>query len=122
MVGPHPFQMAGEKYLQAVARAAEALPMILPVLPEPLSAPELLAGVDGLLFTGSSSNVEPARYGGEASAAGTLHDPARDATSLPLITAAVAAGVPVLGLCRGCQEMNVAFGGTLWQRLQDQQG
>jgi putative glutamine amidotransferase len=51
-----------------------------------------------------------------------LHDPERDATSLPLIPAAVAAGVPVLGLCRGLQEMNVAFGGTLWQRVHEVPG
>jgi putative glutamine amidotransferase len=122
MVGPHPFQMAGEKYVHAVARGADALPVVLPVLPEPLGVAELLASVDGLLFTGSPSNVEPARYGGEASQPGTLHDLERDATSLALIPAAVAAGVPVLGLCRGFQEMNVAYGGTLWQRVQELPG
>jgi putative glutamine amidotransferase len=87
--------MAGEKYVHAVASGADALPVVLPVLPEPLGVAELLASVDGLLFTGSPSNVEPARYGGEASQPGTLHDPERDATSLALIPAAVAAGVPV---------------------------
>ncbi len=122
MVGPHPFHMAGEKYVHAVAKGADALPVLLPVLPEPLGVAELLASVDGILLTGSPSNVEPTRYGGAASAPGTLHDPERDATSLPLIPAAVAAGVPVLGLCRGFQEMNVAFGGTLWQRLQEVPG
>lgn len=114
--------MAGEKYIHAISRGADALPVLLPVLPEPLANEEILAAVDGLLFTGSPSNVEPVRYGGEPSHPGTLHDPERDATSLPLIPAAVAAGVPVLGLCRGFQEMNVAFGGTLWQRVQDVPG
>jgi putative glutamine amidotransferase len=66
---------------------------------------------------GSPSNVEPHHYQGEPSVEGTLHDPHRDATTLPMIPRAVAAGVPVLGICRGFQEMNVAFGGTLWQRL-----
>lgn len=122
LIGPHPFHMAGEKYIHAVVRAAEAMPCVLPVLPEPLASDDLLATVDGLLFTGSPSNVEPSRYGGEPSLPGTLHDPDRDATSLPLLSAAVAAGVPVLGLCRGFQEMNVAFGGTLWQRVQDVPG
>jgi putative glutamine amidotransferase len=77
----------------------------------------MFESLQGLLFMGSPSNVEPHHYQGEPSAEGTLHDPHRDATTLPLIPRAVAAGVPVLGICRGFQEMNVAFGGTLWQRL-----
>ncbi|MGH8309785.1 MAG: gamma-glutamyl-gamma-aminobutyrate hydrolase family protein, partial [Steroidobacteraceae bacterium] len=78
--------------------------------------------VDGILFTGSASNVEPQRYQGAASETGTVHDPERDATTLPLIPKAVKAGVPVFGICRGFQEMNVAFGGTLAQKLQDVRG
>ena len=71
---------------------------------------------------GSASNVEPRHYRGEPSESGTLHDPFRDETTLPLIPRAVAAGVPVLGICRGFQEMNVAFGGSLWQKLHDVPG
>lgn len=122
MIGPHPFHMVGEKYIHAIERAAGCLPLLVPVLPEPLDMDELLARVDGVLFTGSPSNVEPARYGGEPSAPGTLHDPERDATTLALIPRAIATGVPVLGVCRGFQEMNVAFGGTLWQNVQDVPG
>jgi putative glutamine amidotransferase len=122
MIGAHPFHAVGEKYIYAIEKAANALPLLIPVLPEPLSGDELLSQLDGILFTGSPSNVDPQHYGGEASDAGTLHDPHRDATTLPLIPAAVAAGVPVLGLCRGFQEMNVSFGGTLWQQLQQQPG
>ena len=114
-IGPHPFHMVGEKYIHAIAQAAGALPVLIPVLPQPLELEEILTAVDGVLFTGSPSNVEPQHYGGEPSAPGTLHDPERDATTLPLIPQAIAAGVPVLGICRGLQEMNVAFGGTLWQ-------
>ena len=77
---------------------------------------------DGILFTGSPSNVEPHRYQGEPAAPGTLHDPARDATTLPMITRAVEAGLPVFGICRGFQEMNVAFGGSLLQKLQELPG
>lgn len=73
-------------------------------------------------MTGSPSNVEPHRYRGPASAPGTLHDPQRDATTLPLIPRAVAAGVPVLAICRGFQEMNVAFGGTLHQKVHEVAG
>ena len=69
------------------------------------------------MLTGSPSNVEPFHYQGPDSAPGTDHDPARDATTLPLLRAAIAAGVPVLGICRGFQEMNVAFGGSLHQSV-----
>ena len=122
MVGAHPFHMVGEKYARAVLDAAGAAPLLIPALAEELGFDELLERLDGLLFTGSPSNVEPHRYQGSPSAAGTLHDPARDATTLPLIRRAVQAGVPVLGICRGFQEMNVAFGGTLHQKLHEVAG
>ena len=122
MVGHHPFHMVGEKYARAVIDAAGGAPLLIPALAEELGFDELLERLDGLLFTGSPSNVEPRRYQGTPSAPGTLHDPARDATTLPLIRKAVAAGVPVFGVCRGFQEMNVAFGGTLHQRLHEVPG
>jgi len=122
MVGHHPFHMVGEKYARALLDAAESAPLLIPALAEELGFDELLERLDGLLFTGSPSNVEPHRYRGTPSAPGTLHDPARDATTLPLIRKAVAAGVPVFGICRGFQEMNVAFGGTLHQKLHEVPG
>ena len=102
--------------------AADAVPLLIPALAEELRMDELLDRLDGILFTGSPSNVEPHHYQGPPSAPGTLHDPARDATTLPLIRKAVRAGVPVLGICRGFQEMNVAFGGTLHQKLHEVPG
>ncbi len=122
MVGAHPFHMVGEKYARAVLDAAGAAPLLIPSLADELGFDELLQRLDGLLFTGSPSNVEPHRYDGPPSAPGTLHDPARDATTLPLIRKAVRAGVPVFGICRGFQEMNVAFGGTLHQKLHEVPG
>ncbi len=122
MIGHHPFHAVGEKYLLAVAQAADAVPLVIPALGDLASLDEILETVDGLVFTGSPSNVEPMHYSGPASAPGTLHDAARDATTLPLIPAAIERGVPVLGICRGFQEMNVAFGGTLHQRLYEVQG
>ncbi|UEM03083.1 gamma-glutamyl-gamma-aminobutyrate hydrolase family protein [Skermanella rosea] len=121
-LGHHPFHIAGDKYIRAVSDGAGALPMVIPALGGSLDLEDLVARLDGLLVTGSPSNVEPARYGGPASIAGTLHDPDRDATTLPLIRAAIAAAVPVLAICRGIQELNVALGGTLHQRVQELPG
>jgi putative glutamine amidotransferase len=122
ILGDHAFHMVGEKYAQAVIEAAHAAPLLIPALAEELRFDELLDQLDGLLFTGSVSNVEPHRYQGPPSAPGTLHDPARDATTLPLIRKAVQAGVPVFGICRGFQEMNVSYGGTLHQRVHEVPG
>ena len=122
MIGDHAFHVVGDKYVRAVAEAAGAVPLLIPALGDIVSVDEILEIVDGLVFTGSASNVEPVHYSGPTSAPGTLHDFARDATTLPLIPAAVERGVPVLGICRGFQEMNVALGGTLTQKLHEVPG
>jgi putative glutamine amidotransferase len=122
MIGPQAYHLVGEKYLIAALDAAGAIPVIVPAIGRELNMDGLLESLHGLLFMGSPSNVEPHRYQGEPSSEGTLHDPHRDETTLPLIPRAVAAGVPVLGICRGFQEFNVAFGGTLWQKLQEVPG
>jgi putative glutamine amidotransferase len=122
MIGPHPFDVVGEKYIAAVRDAASALPFLIPVLPEPIPPDEILDGIDGLLFTGSPSNVSPRRYGGPAPRDGVMQDENRDATTLPLLEAAIARGVPTLCICRGFQELNVAMGGTLFQHVQEQPG
>lgn len=122
LCGKHFFHMVGEKYIEAVAAGAKALPLLIPALGFDIDSPSLLDVCDGLLLTGSPSNVEPHHYGGPASLPGTLHDPNRDATTLPLIPRAIAAGLPVLAICRGFQEMNVAYGGTLQQRLHEVAG
>ncbi|MBC8027319.1 MAG: gamma-glutamyl-gamma-aminobutyrate hydrolase family protein [Steroidobacteraceae bacterium] len=119
MIGPHPFHAVGEKYIAAVVQAADCLPLLIPVLETPLDVTEILGRVDGIFFPGSPSNVEPRHYSGTASMEGTLHDAHRDATTLSLIPRAVASGVPVFGVCRGFQEMNVAMGGTLHQRVHE---
>lgn len=121
LIGPHWFHCVGEKYIEPISQIADAVPVLLPSLGE-LHLSDWLDSVDGILFTGSPSNVEPHRYQGPASEPGTWHDPERDATTLPMIPAAIGAGLPVLGICRGCQEMNVAYGGTLWQKLQEVPG
>jgi putative glutamine amidotransferase len=122
MIGAHPFHAVGEKYLTAVLEAADAVPLIIPALTEHFELDELLDRLDGVLLTGSPSMLEPRHYGGEPSEAGTWHDPHRDGITLPLISKAVDTGLPVLAICRGFQEMNVVYGGSLWQKLQDVPG
>jgi len=121
LLGPHWFHCVGEKYIAAVAEAADAVPVLVPATGEQHLG-QWLDSFDGLMFTGSPSNVEPHRYQGPPSDPETWHDPHRDSTTLPMIPAAIAAGLPVLGICRGFQEMNVAFGGSLWQKLQEVPG
>lgn len=122
MIGAHPFLAAGEKYVRAVVDGAGCVPVLIPNLQPVLPLAQILDGLDGLLLTGSVSNVEPHRYGNEKSYEGNLHDPARDATNLALIPLAVEMGVPILAVCRGFQEVNVAFGGTLHQKVHEQPG
>lgn len=121
-MGAHPFHAVGEEYIRAVVEVTGAVPLLIPALADHLTSAEILDRVDGILLTGSASNVEPHRYDGAPSVPGTLHDPHRDALTLPLIPQAVEAGIPVLGVCRGFQEMNVAYGGTLHQRLHEVTG
>ena len=110
------------RYPHAVVDAAGCLPMLIPSLGDKLDIDALLDTIDGLLLTGSPSNVEPYHYNGPPSREGTLHDPDRDATTLPLIREAVRRDLPVLAICRGIQELNVALGGTLHQRIQEMPG
>lgn len=118
-LGLHPFNIVGEKYLLSIVNGAKGFPLVIPSLGLTVPTPELLSRLDGILFTGSPSNIEPHHYQGPASEAGTHHDPKRDATTLPLLKAAIDAGIPVLGICRGFQEMNVVFGGSLHQKLHE---
>jgi putative glutamine amidotransferase len=122
LVEGHPFHMAGEKYMSAVRDGAGAVPLLVPTLDPPLEHGDVFAGVAGLLFTGSPSNVAPHHYGGEAPRPEVEQDLRRDATSLPLLRAAIAAGVPTLCICRGFQELNVALGGTLHQHVHEVEG
>ena len=119
-IGEHPHHVAGRKYVDAV-RLAGALPLIAPPF-EAAELPALLDRVDGVLLTGSPSNVHPSHYG-EAVHDSTLPlDPERDAWTLPLIRLALARGLPLLAICRGTQETNVALGGTLHQAVQEVPG
>jgi len=105
-------QRVGDEYVRAVRDSASAEALLIPATNTPLNA-ALLEQLDGLLFPGAPSNIASWRYDAEALAPGTLMDEARDATSLTLIVAAIAKGLPVFCICRGFQELNVALGGSL---------
>jgi putative glutamine amidotransferase len=114
--------MVGEKYVTAIRDGADGLPFMIPALGDSLDADAILEKIDGLLLTGSPSNVEPHHYRGEPSRPGTLHDPHRDATTLRLIDRALEQGMPLFAICRGYQELNVVLGGSLHQHVEEQPG
>ncbi|MEM7059737.1 MAG: gamma-glutamyl-gamma-aminobutyrate hydrolase family protein [Pseudomonadota bacterium] len=106
-------QMTGRRTIDAVAEVSDCLPLLIPGLPEAMDIPDLLATLDGIVLTGGRANVHPKFYGEELTEAHGTMDEDRDAVMLPLVRAAIENGVPILGVCRGIQEMNVALGGTL---------
>ncbi len=108
---------ASDTYVRATDHVVGAVPLLIPPYGPSADVDSLLARLDGLMLTGSRSNVDPALYDGPPHPADTPEDPARDAVTTALIRGAVSRGVPVLGICRGLQEMNVAFGGSLHQRV-----
>lgn len=119
-LGGHPFHICGKKYVDAV-RLAGCLPLVVPNA-EPADLPALLDLADGVLLTGSPSNVHPSHFGEPVHDPALPLDPERDAWTLPLIPLALDRGVPIVGICRGSQETNVALGGTLHQAVQEVEG
>lgn len=108
------------RYATAVIEGAGGIPVLIPPIGEGGLA--VLPRLDGVLLSGSPSNVEPAHYQDPQDLTPDLHDPQRDQTTLPLIRAALAQGLPMLGICRGLQEINVARGGSLFQTVHAQPG
>lgn len=119
-LGGHPFHVAGRKYVEAV-RLAGALPLVVPRL-VPAEVETALALCHGVLLTGSPSNVHPSHFDEPVQDPDLPLDPERDAWVLPLIRVALARGLPMLAICRGTQEVNVALGGSLHQAVQDVPG
>ena len=114
-----PNHAASDTYIRATDHVVGGVPVLMPANGPMADIETLLDRLDGIILTGSRSNVHPSFYDGPPHAEGTWEDTARDEITLPLIRAAVARGVPVLAICRGFQELNVALGGSLHQRLQD---
>lgn len=115
-------QAAGEMNIRAVAEVCQALPLVIPAMPDAVHVHDLLEACAGIVFTGGRPNVHPSHYGQEETPGHGPFDPGRDGLVLPLIRAAVERGVPILGICRGFQEFNVAFGGTLHPEIRDLPG
>jgi len=118
----HPAYAALHGYVRAVSEMAHALPVLLPAAPGCVDMESLLAGIDGLVLTGSPSNVAAERYAAPPLAPTVKLDRDRDAVVLPMIRRLISAGLPVLGICRGLQEINVAFGGTLQPAVHERPG
>ena len=122
--GLHPYHRVSEKYARAVVDAMGAIPVLIPALMTQdhqldMDIDALLSHLHGVLLPGGHSNVEPHHYGAASSRVGTQHDRARDSLALALIPAAIKQGVPLLAICRGFQEMNVAYGGSLHQHVEE---
>ena len=121
-IGLHPYQTVGEKYIRAAVDGANAIPILIPSLDPPIDLRVMLSALDGLMLTGAHSNIEPHHYGDELSYEGNLHDPARDANTLNIVRLAIEMRLPVLAVCRGLQEVNVALGGSLHQKVHETPG
>ena len=118
----HDAHLAFHGYVSAVTDVIGGLPLLLPAAGAAIDLAALIDSVDGLLLTGSPSNVAPACYAGPPLPPGAATDAQRDATTLAQIPALVAAGMPLLGVCRGLQEINVAYGGSLHAAVHDEPG
>ena len=124
-VDPYMWHAVPSPYIDAAANVSDALPLALPSLADRLNIDDALDRADGVLVTGSRSNVHPSYYGVEPTEDHEPFDPARDSTTLPLIRRAIERGVPLLAICRGIQELNVALGGSItaaFQKTRDIEG
>ena len=118
----HNVQLVGQRNLRAVAEVAGALPLMFAGTPDITDIDALLGAVDGILLTGARANVHPTHFGVDADPKHEPYDEARDAMALKLIEACVERGMPLFGICRGFQEMNVAFGGSLHPEIRELPG
>ncbi|MFA9216809.1 MAG: gamma-glutamyl-gamma-aminobutyrate hydrolase family protein [Sphingomonadaceae bacterium] len=116
-IGSHPYHTTQLKYVAAVQTGAHCTPLIVPALGDATDFETLLDIADGIMLTGSPSNVHASLYGEEVLDSSLPQDRARDATTLPLLRAAIKRGIPLMAICRGFQEVNVALGGTLHQAV-----
>ncbi|MFM9924922.1 gamma-glutamyl-gamma-aminobutyrate hydrolase family protein [Variovorax sp. H27-G14] len=118
----HATHAALDGYVRAVGKVSKALALVLPAAGDAIDADSLIEAIDGIVLTGSPSNVHPSRYGAGEPHPDMQIDLARDATILSLLPRLIDAGIPVLAVCRGFQELNVLYGGTLEPAVHAQPG
>ncbi len=118
----HLVHATGERNVHALLKMVDCIPVLLPPIGGSVDVDELVSRMDGFILTGGRANVEPHHYGGPDFPADEPIDPGRDALVLPLVRACIAARVPVFGICRGIQEINVALGGSLHYRIHEVSG
>ena len=118
----YPVQLAGTSNLEALYDVSKVFPVIFPGIPELCDTNEICENFDGILLTGARPNIHPEEYGEEETLEHGQFDLNRDAVSLPLVRACVEKEIPILGICRGFQEFNVAFGGSLYPEINDLPG
>ncbi len=117
-----PVQAVGERNLRAVAEVSGAIPLMFPSIPEIADIGALLEIVDGVVLTGARANVHPTRFNADPCEKHEPYDLHRDHVALEVAEACVCRGVPLFGICRGLQEMNVAFGGSLHPEIRELPG
>lgn len=118
----YPVQATGVHNIEAVGNVADVMAVSVPSIPSVSNVNELCERFHGFVFTGARPNVHPHEYGEKPTDAHGQFDTDRDKLALPLIRTCVERGIPVLGICRGFQEFNVAFGGTLYPEIRDLPG
>ena len=121
-IGDLDYDCTQHKYIAALYDSADVLPVQIPLLAERFAVDEILQRLDGLLLTGSHSNVHPRHYQDHYDETDFKLDEFRDKTVLRLIKPAIERGLPLFAICRGFQELNVAYGGKLYSRVHEQDG
>jgi putative glutamine amidotransferase len=122
VIGPHMFHTSGDKYLRALSQAADVIPVIIPCLQNDQDIKQWARRLDGVFLTGAYSMVDPAHYGEQKLDKPYDYDPQRDDLSFQLIRSLIEADLPLFGVCRGLQDINVAMGGALYQAVQEAPG
>ncbi|MFC3149763.1 gamma-glutamyl-gamma-aminobutyrate hydrolase family protein [Litoribrevibacter euphylliae] len=122
IIGPHMFHTSGDKYLRALSQAADVIPVIIPCLQDDQDIKQWTQRLDGVFLTGAYSMVDPKHYGEDKIDKPYDYDSQRDALSFQLIRSIIEANLPLLGVCRGLQDINVTMGGSLYQAVQEVPG
>ncbi|AYC31533.1 gamma-glutamyl-gamma-aminobutyrate hydrolase family protein [Pseudomonas cavernae] len=118
----HDYQVMTHKYIVPLVELSGCVPVLVPTCCGSEDLEQYLDMADGVYLTGAGSNIDPALYGQENLTPSKAQDKDRDLFDLPLIRAAIARGLPIFGICRGMQEINVALGGDMYQKLYEEPG